>query len=170
MAKPLHPFFKGKALGTRLIAVLLRTGAITKWCNTKDWKDAEQYSNHNTKANQQWLLQPLFQCLRFEPPPRPNYKKKKKSGALLLVIQRKEVKKKIHRSAYDDNVLLRWKRAIFITTNLIRGIKMKRRKKSTLDTLVPARANLITGLLVTGHPEDTSSTSNIILFAHFIVL
>ena len=30
-----------------------------------------------------------------------------KSGALLLVIQRKEVKKKIHRSAYDDNVLLR---------------------------------------------------------------
>ena len=69
-----HPFFKGKALGTRLIAVLLRTGAITKWRNTKDWKDAEQYSHHNTKANQQWLLQPLFQCLRFEPPPRPNYK------------------------------------------------------------------------------------------------
>ena len=47
---------------------------------------------------------------------------------------------------------------------------MKRRKKSTLDTLVPARANLITGLLVTGHPEDTSSTPNIVLFAHFIVL
>ena len=60
-------------------------------------------------------------------------------------------------------------RAIFITTNFIRGIKMKRTKKSTLVTLVPARANLITGLLVTGDPEDTSSTSNIVLFV-FIVL
>ena len=46
---------------------------------------------------------------------------------------------------------------------------MKRTKKSTLVTLVPARANLITGLLVTGHAKDTSSTSNIVLFA-FIVL
>ena len=40
-------------------------------------------------------------------PPPALTTKTTKSGALLLVIQRKEVKKKIHRSAYDDNVLLR---------------------------------------------------------------
>ena len=31
--------------------LVLRIGAITKWRNTKDWKDTEQYSHHNTKAD-----------------------------------------------------------------------------------------------------------------------
>ena len=30
---------------------VLRTGAITKWRNTKDWKDTEQQQHHNTEAN-----------------------------------------------------------------------------------------------------------------------
>ena len=31
--------------------LVLRTGAITKWRNTKDWKDTEQYSHHKTKPD-----------------------------------------------------------------------------------------------------------------------
>ena len=30
----------------------LQTGAITKWRNTKDWEDTEQFPHHITKANQ----------------------------------------------------------------------------------------------------------------------
>ena len=36
--------------GTSTFSVL-RTGAITKWRNTKDWKDTEQQQHHNTEAN-----------------------------------------------------------------------------------------------------------------------
>ena len=46
-------------------------------------------------------------ALRTPPPPTPATSKTTKSDAPLMVIQRKEVKKKIHRSAFDDNVLLR---------------------------------------------------------------
>ena len=38
-------------------SLVLWTGAITKWRNTKDWKDTEQNPHHNTKANQQWFAQ-----------------------------------------------------------------------------------------------------------------
>ena len=37
--------------------LLLRTGAITKWRDTKDWKDTEEQQRHNTKANQEWFSQ-----------------------------------------------------------------------------------------------------------------
>ena len=30
---------------------------ITKWRNTKDWNDTEQFPHHNTKVKQQWLSQ-----------------------------------------------------------------------------------------------------------------
>ena len=33
--------------------LVLQTGAITKWRNTKDWKDTEQWPHRKTKANQQ---------------------------------------------------------------------------------------------------------------------
>ena len=36
---------------------VLRTSAITKWRNTKDWKDTEQKQHHNTEANQEWFPQ-----------------------------------------------------------------------------------------------------------------
>ena len=42
--------------GTSTFSVL-RTGAITKWRNTKDWKDTEQQQHHNTEANQEWFPQ-----------------------------------------------------------------------------------------------------------------
>ena len=34
--------------------LVLQTGVITKWHNTKDWKDTEQYSHHNTKLKVLW--------------------------------------------------------------------------------------------------------------------
>ena len=36
---------------------VLRKGAITKWRNTKAWKDTEQQQHHNTEANQEWFPQ-----------------------------------------------------------------------------------------------------------------
>ena len=36
---------------------VLRTGAITKRRNTKDWKDTEQQQHHNTEAHQEWFPQ-----------------------------------------------------------------------------------------------------------------
>ena len=37
--------------------LVLRTGAITKWGNTKDWQDTELQQHHNTEANQEWFPQ-----------------------------------------------------------------------------------------------------------------
>ena len=96
-------------LRTRLIPMVLRTGAITKWRNTKDWKTLNiTHSTTQKRANNGFRSLYSSACASNPPPP-PATSKTTKSDAPLLVIQGKEVKKKIHRSAYDDNVLLRWK-------------------------------------------------------------
>ena len=56
----------------------LRTGAITKWRNTGDWKDNEQYPHQSDETNNG------FHNTKNHPPPRPSSKPRLNSSAPLL--------------------------------------------------------------------------------------